>query len=207
MDVAVDEMEGQACRESATAEATAIEPLLRPLLPQAYGVALRLTRNPADADDLLQEACFLAIRGFGTFEHSASFRPWFYRILHNAFHTSFRKRRREGVPVELDAPMAPTLDTDGKLTPTRDPADALVGGLTTAAVVAALDSLPDEFREACTLYLIEDLSYEEVAHVLDIPIGTVRSRLHRGRKLLQQRLRALAADEGIGDPPPAGRTP
>jgi RNA polymerase sigma-70 factor (ECF subfamily) len=170
----------------------------------AFGVALRLSRNQADAEDLVQEAALLAFRGFASFEAGTNFRAWFLRILTNCY---FSKRRREkSRPVTSDLDDTPDLylyarsgeagfPTDGP-----DPAGKLLDTLGTERVVAAIDRLPEEYRVVSTLYFMEDLSYEEIARMLECPIGTVRSRLHRGRKMLQKTLWQVAVEDGIVSP-------
>lgn len=168
---------------------------------QAYGMAYNLTGNAADAEDLLQEAALLAFRGFDSFEKGTNFKGWFYRILTNAYISRYRRRKRAGEQVDIDD--VPDLflyrrSVDAGLTPDApDPATALLDRLGVDEIRAALDRLPDEYRMAAVLYFMEDLSYQEIADALDIPVGTVRSRLHRGRKLLQRELWREAVERGI----------
>ncbi|HXG43742.1 MAG TPA: sigma-70 family RNA polymerase sigma factor [Gemmatimonadales bacterium] len=177
------------------------EQLLMPLLDSAYGTALHLTRNRADAEDLVQEACLLAFRGFKSFEPGSNFRAWFFRILTNAFFSKYRKRKREGETVELDDTPELYLYSQtaaaGLHSRTDDPAGALLAKLDAEQVRAAVDGLPEEYRVVATLYFMQDFSYQEIADVLGLPIGTVRSRLHRGRRLLQPALWNLARERGI----------
>jgi RNA polymerase sigma-70 factor (ECF subfamily) len=167
----------------------------------AFGVALRLTRNQADAEDLVQEAALLAYRGFGSFEAGTNFRAWFLKILTNCY---FSKRRREkSRPVTSDLDDTPDLylyarsGQAGFPTQGPDPAAQLLDKLGTERIVAAISRLPDEYRIVSTLYFMDDLSYEEIARVLECPVGTVRSRLHRGRKMLQKALWQIAEEDGI----------
>ncbi len=184
-----------------TAAADMFEALLMPLLGSAYSTALRLTRNPADAEDVVQEAALLASRGFHSFQTGTNFKAWFFRILTNAYFSKYRQQRRRGhsVPLE-DTPelylfsQAAALGLHGQ---SADPAGDLVGRLDAEQVIGALDSLPEEYRVVATLYFVNDLSYEAIASSLEIPIGTVRSRLHRGRRMLQRALWRLAQDHGI----------
>ncbi len=177
------------------------EQLLMPLLDAAYGTALHLTRNQADAEDLVQEACLLAFRGFRSFEPGTNFRAWFFRILTNAFFSKYRKRKREGQTVELDDTPELYLYSQtaaaGLHGRTDDPAGALLSKMDADQVSAAIDALPEEYRVVATLYFMQDFSYQEIAEVLGLPIGTVRSRLHRGRRLLQPALWNLARERGI----------
>lgn len=177
------------------------EAVLVPLLDRAYGMAYSLTHDRADAEDLVQEAALLAFKAFGQFRPGTNFKAWFYKILMNCFYGQHRKRRREGETVDLDS--LPALYLYGKTADiglhdqTQDPASALLARLDAEQIVAALEALPDEYRAACSLYFVQDFSYEEIAQTLDVPLGTVRSRIHRGRKLLQRRLWAIAEEQGI----------
>ncbi len=177
------------------------EQLVAPLLDAAYGTALHFTRNPADAEDLVQEACLLAFRGFPSFEPGTNFRAWFFRILTNCFYSKYRKRKREGPAVPLeDTPelyLYSQTAAAGLHSRTDDPAGALMGKLEAEQVSAAIDALPEEYRVVATLYFMQDFSYQEIAEVLGLPIGTVRSRLHRGRRLLQGALWSIAQERGI----------
>jgi RNA polymerase sigma-70 factor (ECF subfamily) len=177
------------------------------VLERAYATALRLTRNGADAEDLVQDAALLAYRGFGTFEKGTNFRAWFLRILMNAFLSSRRKHRVEDDAVSLDdVPNAFIQRQAHELVKAdaapaglagADVARAVIGGLETEQIEAAIDALPDEFRAVAALYFLQDLPYQEIASLLAIPVGTVRSRLHRGRALLQKRLWETARDHGL----------
>jgi RNA polymerase sigma-70 factor (ECF subfamily) len=176
------------------------EALLVPALDAAWGTALRLTGNAGDAEDLLQDASLLAWRGFGSFEPGSNFRAWFFRILTNRFFSLWRKQKRAGTTVELEEAPELYLYTRAEelgLQQTPDPAVALISRLDVEAVEAALAALPDEFREVCTLAFMQDLSYQEIADQMAIPVGTVRSRLHRGRRLLQQALWSVAEERGL----------
>jgi RNA polymerase sigma-70 factor (ECF subfamily) len=181
--------------------AHSFEVLLTPLLEPAYGTALRLTRNPADAEDLVQDAAFLAGRGFKSFEPGTNFRAWFFRILINSFYSKYRREKRAGTPVALeDTPelfLFSQTAAAGLHSATPDPAAALMDRLDAEAVTRAIESLPDEYRVVATLYFMQDLPYQEIAEVLQVPVGTVRSRLHRGRRLLQKALWTVAEERGI----------
>lgn len=186
---------------SVAGQGASLEELLAPLLDSAYGTALRLTRNASDAEDLVQDAAYQACRGFGTFQPGTNFRAWFFRILANCFYTRYRKNQREGTPVELDDTpdlylFIRTFET-GLHRQTDDPAAVLMERLDAEAVVRAIEMLPEEYRMAATLYFMQDSSYQEIAEILGVPIGTVRSRLHRGRKMLQRLLWNLAEESGI----------
>jgi RNA polymerase sigma-70 factor (ECF subfamily) len=186
-------------REDASpAPAASFDDLFRAVVGPAYGYALRLTRNRADAEDLVQEAALLAFRGFGSFIPGSSFKAWFFSILVRAFYGRHRQAQRRPSTVSFDD--LPDLYVYGQSAsaglPTTgpDPAAELVDKLGTERVIEALDALPLEHRMVAALYFIQDLSYQEIADVLGIPVGTVRSRLHRGRKMLQRALWVVAED-------------
>ena len=173
---------------------------LSAVLDQAYGTALRLTGSAADAEDLVQDAALLAHRGYAGFPAGSNFRAWFYRILLNRFYSNYRRQRRAGVSVDLDETPELYLYQQAAasgITPDTDTATALVDRLDSELVQKALDALPEEFRTVATLYFMQDLPYQEIADMLEVPIGTVRSRLHRARRMLQKSLWEVAAERGI----------
>jgi RNA polymerase sigma-70 factor (ECF subfamily) len=178
------------------------ETLLMGMLEPSYRLALRLTGDPQDAEDLVQEAALRAFRFRDTFQKGTSFKAWFYRIVVNYFYTGTRRKR--GTRTSLDD----LSDADdiflysrsaaaGLLRPDADPSAGVVSRMTEDEVARALAALPDEFRTVATLYFVDDLSYQEIADVLGVPIGTVRSRLHRGRHMLQKQLWRVAEELGI----------
>jgi len=185
------------------AAAEALEQLLLPLMGRAYGTAYRLTRNSADAEDLVQESVLLAVRGFASFRQGTKFKPWFFRILTNAYFSKYRQLRRRGLPVELEDTPELYLFTQtsalGMHAMLADPAERLMERFDGELVESALDRLPEEYRAVAILYFINDLSYDDIATSLEIPIGTVRSRLHRARRMLQGSLWRTAVDRGIVD--------
>jgi RNA polymerase sigma-70 factor, ECF subfamily len=169
-----------------------------PLLGEMYAGALRLTRNPADAEDLLQEAYLRAYRGFATFQEGTNLRAWLYRILTNAFINIYRKRQREPqtVPDEEvpDWYLYEKLGGEGA----ESSAEAQVlESLPDEDVQEALAGLPEQFRLAVLLADVEGFSYKEIAEILDVPIGTVMSRLHRGRRALEKRLVDVMRERGL----------
>lgn len=178
-----------------------VEELLLPLLPRAYAFARRLARDSADAEDLLQEAAVRACEFFHQFQPGTNFRAWFFRILANCFYGDERRRRRRGEHLSLDD--TPGLHLylqtarSGLQETEENPAAALLARIESEHIAGALDELPEPYRSVATLYLIEDLKYEEIGEVLGIPVGTVRSRLHRGRRMLQKNLWDIAAERGI----------
>ena len=181
--------------------------LLEPVLEPAYRTAYHLTRNEADAEELVQEAALLAFKGFGRFKPGTNFKAWFFTILRNRFISTYRKKQREIKTVELeDAPelyMYTKSMESGLSAQTSEPAKYVIEQLDAEQVATALSELPMEFREAATLYFTQDMSYHNIAEVLSVPVGTVRSRLHRGRKLLQKKLWHLAEDYGLVPQPGA----
>jgi RNA polymerase sigma-70 factor (ECF subfamily) len=169
-----------------------------PLMPELYAAAMRLTRNPADAEDLLQEAYLRAYRGFGSFEEGTNLRAWLYRILTNAYINTYRKRQRE--PQTISADETPEWYLYDQLAEAgREPsAEAeVLDSLPDQQVQDALAELPEQFRMAVLLADVEGFSYKEIAEILEIPIGTVMSRLHRGRRALEKRLWDVVRDRGL----------
>ncbi len=187
--------------DSPAADAAAFESLLRQQLGPAYGMALRLTGNSADAEDLVQEAALLAFRGFHSFQQGTNFKAWFFRILTNAYFGKRRKEKRRPSTVDLDEIpdfyMYHRSTEAGLFERTDDPATLLLSEMDVAQVTQAIDALPEEYRVVAVLYFLEDMSYQDIASVLDIPVGTVRSRLHRARKMLQKTLWEIAEEAGI----------
>lgn len=172
------------------------EEQFEPILRTAFGVALRLTKNRDDAQDLVQEASVQAFRAYDSFRRGTNFKAWFLKILTNLFLNNYRKKQHEPDTTELDDVTELTLYARAKRAGVEgkgaDPAALIMSRIESAQVASAIDALPDEYRVAATLYFIEELSYQEIADLIDCPIGTVRSRLHRGRKILQQSLWELA---------------
>ncbi|MFZ9483945.1 MAG: sigma-70 family RNA polymerase sigma factor [Ilumatobacteraceae bacterium] len=167
--------------------------------PQLFSAALRLTRNRSDAEDLVQEALLRAYRGYGGFEEGTNLRAWLFRILTNTFINSYRAKQRRPQETEM-------ADTDDlylyRRVNTLDQAalsaeDTLFSVFTDDEVKLALEDLPETFRLPVLLADVEGFSYQEIADILEIPIGTVMSRLHRGRKRMQKALAEFAADRGL----------
>jgi RNA polymerase sigma-70 factor (ECF subfamily) len=172
-----------------------------PFMSSLYSAALRMTRNPADAEDLVQEAYLRAYRGFGGFTEGTNLKAWLYRILTNTYINIYRAKQRR--PVETDLDDVEDLYLYHRV---RDAAasglgssaeDDLMERITDAEVIEALDSLPENFRIPVLLADVEGFSYKEIAEIVDVPIGTVMSRLHRGRKALQKALYDFAVDRGL----------
>jgi RNA polymerase sigma-70 factor (ECF subfamily) len=189
--------------DSPSSSARRFEESLQPILEKAYGTALRLVRSPEDAEDLVQDAALLAFRAFDSFQEGTNFNAWFFKILMNRFFQHYRKRRREPDLVHLED----TPDPDFYLyEQTRkagwhkrgvDPVAFLFAKIDRESISNALDALPEEYCIVASLYFMGEFAYEEIAQMLDCPVGTVRSRLHRGRKTLQQALWQVAVDRGV----------
>ena len=160
--------------------------------PQLYSAALRMTRNQADAEDLVQDTYLRAYRGFGGFTEGTNLRAWLFRILTNAFINTYRSRQRRPTETDLadveDMYLYRRLGTLDSLAASRSAEDQLFDLLTDDEVKQALEDLPENFRLPVLLADVEGFSYKEIAEILDIPIGTVMSRLHRGRKAMQKAL-------------------
>ena len=169
-----------------------------PLLPSLYSAALRLTRNPADAEDLVQEVYLRAYRGFAGFEEGTNMRAWMYRILTNTFINTYRKKQREPVTVqEEDVEDWYLYDRLGEGAVEASAETEVLDRLPDEDVQRALEALPEGFRMAVLLADVEGFSYREIAEILDVPIGTVMSRLHRGRKSLQKALWETVRERGL----------
>ena len=169
-------------------------------MPQLYTAALRMTRNPSDAEDLVQETYLKAYRGFGGFTEGTNLKAWLYRILTNTYINTYRaaKRRPQVADVEdvEDLYLYRRLTPDGP-DPGRSAEEAALEGITDDEVKAAIESLPDAFRIAVLLADVEGFSYKEIAEITDVPIGTVMSRIHRGRRALQKALGKFAEARGL----------
>jgi RNA polymerase sigma-70 factor, ECF subfamily len=171
-----------------------------------YGAALRMTRNSADAEDLVQETYLKAYRGFGGFEEGTNLKAWLYRILTNTYINQYRAKQRRPTETELDE--VEDLFLYRKLggleaaQVSRSAEDELMDFFTEAEVKDAIEELPESFRMAVLLADVEGFSYKEIAEIMDIPIGTVMSRLHRGRKQLEKLLYDFAVSRRLAEPVP-----
>jgi RNA polymerase sigma-70 factor (ECF subfamily) len=169
-----------------------------PLVEAMYGAALRLTKNPADAEDLLQETTLKAYQAFRQFEPGTNLRAWLYKILINTFISSYRKAKREPQTVpesdgQDDFSLFDRMSAGGMETPETIVLDQIPD----EEVKKALEDLPEQFRMAVLLADVEGFSYKEIADITDVSIGTVMSRLHRGRKQLQRQLWEFARTHGL----------
>jgi RNA polymerase sigma-70 factor (ECF subfamily) len=169
-----------------------------PLLPNLYPAALRMTRDPSDAEDLVQETFLRAYRGFAGFEEGTNLRAWMYRILTNTFINIYRKKQREPVTVqEEDIEDWYLFDRLGSSGAEASAETEVLDRIPDEEVQRALETLPEGFRMAVLLADVEGFSYKEIAEILEVPIGTVMSRLHRGRKALQKALWETVRERGL----------
>ena len=170
--------------------------------PQLYSAALRMTRNAADAEDIVQETFLKAYRAYDTFEEGTNLKAWLYRILTNTYINKYRKQQRRPSEVELgelqDLYLFKRLGEPSGASESAE--QSVLDDMVDLDVKQALESLPDHFRMPVLLADVEGFSYKEIAEILDIPIGTVMSRLHRGRKALQKKLWSVAEQRGLTGP-------
>jgi len=170
-------------------------------MPSLYTAALRMTRNAAEAEDLVQETYLKAYRAFGSFQAGTNLKAWLYRILTNTFINAYRakKRRPEQADVEdvEDLYLYHRLGGLEAAAAGRSAEEEVLDHFTDDEVKEAVESLPEQFRLTVLLADVEGFSYKEIAEILDVPIGTVMSRLHRGRKALQKRLYDFGMARGL----------
>ncbi|PFG16834.1 RNA polymerase sigma-70 factor (ECF subfamily) [Propionicimonas paludicola] len=192
-DVAVPVFQETDAELSARFEAEAL-----PFLDQLYGAALRMTRNPADAEDVVQEAYAKAYASFRQFTPGTNLKAWLYRILTNTFINTYRKRQRQpqtsGQEVEdWQLARAESHTSEGLRSAEMEALDRMPH----SAVTEAMNALPADFRLAVYLADVEGFSYKEIAEIMGTPIGTVMSRLNRGRTQLRNRLADFAVEQGL----------
>jgi RNA polymerase sigma-70 factor, ECF subfamily len=170
-------------------------------MPSLYTAALRMTRNPADAEDLVQETYLKAYRAFGGFTEGTNLKAWLYRILTNTYINAYRAKKRR--PEESDIDDLENFYLYRRLgglegaSAGRSAEDEVLDHFTETEVKEAIEALPEQFRMAVLLGDVEGFSYKEIAEILDVPIGTVMSRLHRGRRALQKRLYEFGRQRGL----------
>ncbi len=180
-----------------------------PFMDQLYAAAMRMTRNPADAGDLVQETYVKAYAAFGQFEQGTNLKAWMYRILTNTFINGYRKNQRNPYQNTIDDLEDWQLGSAETLTQSRSTRSAeaeAIDHLPDSDVKDALQSIPEDFRLAVYLADVEGFAYQEIADIMKTPVGTVMSRLHRGRRLLRERLADYARDRGFTVPEPATRS-
>ncbi|MEW6411952.1 MAG: sigma-70 family RNA polymerase sigma factor [Candidatus Zixiibacteriota bacterium] len=165
-----------------------------PAMDALYRSALRLAKNPSDAEDLVQETYVKAYRFWDKFEPGSNCRAWLFRIMTNVFINEYRSRSRNPVSASSDEIDDRFLYADED---SRDPEQLWVTRTVGSDVLRAIDSLPDEFRLVVVLSFVEQFTYKQIADMTGLHLGTVKSRLHRGRKLCQKILAGYAADYGL----------
>jgi RNA polymerase sigma-70 factor (ECF subfamily) len=185
---------------SETLDPATFERLLMDTLPRAYRAACAMTGDPVEAEDVVQDAALQAFKGRSSFRVGTNFRAWFMKVLLNAFLMRHRKERKQGVHVSFeDVPEAYLYSHLSEVGLQADPntTRTFFRGLDLAAITSALAELPLSYRAVASLYFVEDLSYTRIAEILECPVGTVRSRLHRARATLQRSLWQTAIELGV----------
>jgi len=184
----------------AAAEArTQFEEQALPFMDQLYAAAMRMTRNPADAADLVQETFVKAFASWSTFKQGTNLKAWLYRILTNTYINIYRKKQREPYQSAIDDLEDWQLGGAESTTSssTRSAEAEAIDRMPASAVKDALQAVPEDFRLAVYLADVEGFAYQEIADIMKTPIGTVMSRLHRGRRMLRDLLADYAKERGI----------
>ena len=190
---------GRVAEETAEERRARFERDALPFLDQLYAAALRMTRNPVDAEDLVQETYVKAFAAFHQFTEGTNLKAWLYRILTNTFINTYRKKQRQPLEANTDTvedwqlAAAESHTSSGLRSAEMEALDHLPD----SDVKDALQQLPEDFRLAVYLADVEGFAYKEIAEIMDTPIGTVMSRLHRGRRQLQAKLADYAKDRGL----------
>lgn len=179
-----------------------------PLMDQLYSAALRMTRNPADAEDLVQETYLKAYRAYERFEEGTNLKAWMYRILTNSYINRYRKQQRRPDESDIadveDMYLYRRLGGEQSASVSTSAEEAFLSSVTDEQVKAAIEAIPENFRMAVLLADVEGFAYKEIAEILDVPIGTVMSRIHRGRKALEKQLHEYAEERNLlPDPDPS----
>jgi RNA polymerase sigma-70 factor (ECF subfamily) len=169
--------------------------------PALFAAAVRMTRNRSDAEDLVQETYLRAFRGFENFNDGTNLKAWLFRILTNAYINTYRAKQRRPQETELDEVedlyLYRRLSSTDTSAMSRSAEDELMNMFTDDEVKDAIEALPENFRIPVLLADVQGFAYKEIAEMLEIPIGTVMSRLHRGRKAMQKQLWGYATDRGL----------
>ncbi|KIP53238.1 sigma-70 family RNA polymerase sigma factor [Leucobacter komagatae] len=171
-----------------------------PLLDQLFGAAMKMTRNQQDAQDLVQETFLKAYQAFASFEEGTNLKAWLYRIMTNSYINTYRKRQRQpflGAVEELEDWQLGGAESTTAMASRSAEAEA-IDRTPDSVVTRALNELAEDFRMAVYLADVEGFSYQEIADIQEVPIGTVMSRLHRGRAKLRQALGEYAREQGVG---------
>lgn len=168
-----------------------------PHLDAMYNFALRLTSDPNDAEDLVQDTIVKAYRFFDSYEKGTNAKAWLFRILKNSYINTYRKQSKKPNQVDYDEVATFYETIRDERTDTSDLEDRMFRELIDDHISQALDQLPEDFRTVVLLCDVEGFTYEEIANMLDVPIGTIRSRLHRGRNLLRSELFEYAEQKGF----------
>lgn len=169
-----------------------------PLMPQLYGAALRWTRNPSDAEDLVQETMAKAFMAWGQFQAGTNLKAWLYRIMTNTHINLYNKRAKDQAKGGLDELEDWQVGEAESVTavPTRSAELEAIDNLPSDTIRQALSEIPEEFRMVVYYAVVDGLPYAEIAEIMQTPVGTVMSRLHRGKKLLRKSLAEYGAQEG-----------
>ncbi len=168
-----------------------------PHLDALYNFALRLTTDPNDAEDLVQDTIVKAYRFFSSYEKGTNAKAWLFRILKNSYINNYRKKSKKPQEVDYDEVSTFYETVRAERTDTSDLEDKMYRELMDDDITNALEELPEDFRTVVLLCDVEGFTYEEIANMLDVPIGTIRSRLHRGRNLLKVQLMEYAQNRGF----------
>lgn len=179
---------------------TTFESQIKPNLDALYRTALRMTKNAADAEDLVQDTALKAYRYFDRFEDGSNVRAWLFKILTNLFINRYRKESKAPVQLDYDEmadyQLFSQVEADSLTTTGGSPEKNLFDQVLGSDIERAIEELPEDFRIVVVMAFVEGLSYEEIAEALSVPMGTVKSRLFRGRKLLQKALSQYALKAG-----------
>ncbi|GAB2500062.1 sigma-70 family RNA polymerase sigma factor [Corynebacterium atrinae] len=185
---------------TATELATRFEEEALPLLDQLYGGALRMTRNPTDAEDLVQETFLKAYKAFDSFKPGTNLKAWLYRIMTNTYINTYRKKQRQPAQSwdeEISDHQLYTTSSHDSTGLESAEVEALKN-MPDGKIAEAMNQLPEDYRMAVYYADVEGLAYKEIAEIMGTPLGTVMSRLHRGRKQLREALKEVAQEQGIG---------